>query len=273
MKNISLSSSVVLLVCLTFSGCLWRWEPFFDPYPNLDVQDLVQRISSDLETARPARISENSKILPIPPVVQKTPVWCWVACGEMVFKYYQVPCANPGDNYQAGIIGIYAGPNHPAYADWRNGIVPAGYSENIRLMLLRYPPETLQMFQRHGLPIRAGSYESIQSKIIKSSLTKNAVRSLIDRGIPIIAGVNSIGTMVLPAESQHVCVVIGYDLSPSGEFSIVVNDPYPHPENSNPYLQAGGVEIEKCQYLIPLDRFVRGLVSNVYFKITTPPRL
>jgi hypothetical protein len=267
MKNISLSSSVVLLVCLTFSGCLWRPQQFFNPNP-------IQRIFSDSETARPARMSENSKILPIPPVVQDTPVWCWVACGEMVFRYYQVPCANPANQYQCGIIGVLAGPNHPCYTNCEACIVPAGSSANLKSMLLRYPPETLQMFQRHGVSSPQGFYEGIRSQIIASSLTESTVRSSIDRGIPIIAGVNSIGAMVLPAESQHVCVVIGYDLSPSGEFSIIVNDPFPHPSYSNPYLQAGGVGTGNfCQYLIPLDRFVRGMVSNVYFNITTPPRL
>jgi hypothetical protein len=39
-------------------------------------------------------------ILAILPVMQQTPSWCWLATGEMIFKYYHIPPNAP--NYQCG---------------------------------------------------------------------------------------------------------------------------------------------------------------------------
>jgi hypothetical protein len=47
--------------------------------------------------------------LEIFPVCQQTPVWCWAAVGEMVFRYYDVPTINTRCGYQCGIFSDWAG--------------------------------------------------------------------------------------------------------------------------------------------------------------------
>ncbi len=247
-----------------------------------------QRVSSGLNRQMPttktpsSQTSKEKKILPIQPVVQDKQVWCWLACGEMIFKYYGVPSANPldhqkiesgsNDKYQCGIMGILMGPNHPCWSNCEDCIFPAGLMENIVEMLRRYPPETLQMFKNYGIQM-PGFYGDLRSAIVHSPLSESAVRHSINNGLPLIAGVNRGAPP--PRASEHVCLVIGYDVSDSGEFLIIVNDPYPYnPPNSphlpNPYISAGGVQTSFLQYVIPLDRFVSELKCNLYFELNTP---
>src|SRR5689334_6854940 len=43
--------------------------------------------------------------LVVAPVQQETEVWCWLAVGEMVFRYYGLPSVNGFGDYQCGIVG------------------------------------------------------------------------------------------------------------------------------------------------------------------------
>lgn len=60
---------------------------------------------------------QSFKVLPVPPRYQETPVWCWVAVGEMVFRYYGIPNMNGPGNYQCGVIGALAGPYSPCWGN------------------------------------------------------------------------------------------------------------------------------------------------------------
>lgn len=188
--------------------------------------------------------------LAIPPVVQRTPVWCWVAVGEMVFRHFEVPNVNPVGEYQCGIIGALAGPMHPCWGDCRRCVVPAGTPQNITSMLLQYPRIAGQLTRQ---PI-AG----VRSRRLVRALTVDEIKEELDNDRPIIAGVSPAG--LTGSFAQHVVLIVGYE-GDEDSLSLTVNDPYPYAFAGNrfdPYLRAGAVG-GNGQYRISYDNFRRGL--------------
>src|ERR1700759_4403447 len=99
----------------------------------LFVSAVIALLSLAVALPRPSRARDAD--LSIDPVMQNTPVWCWLAVGEMVFKYFDVPNVNPAGIYQCGIIGTIAGPYSPCWSDCTRCVVGAGQASNITNML------------------------------------------------------------------------------------------------------------------------------------------
>jgi hypothetical protein len=76
--------------------------------------------------APPAAADEQ---LPISPVFQQNPVWCWAAVGEMALRYLGYPSINPVGDYQFGIVGPLGG------SCWSNGGPRLQGHDRHRLML------------------------------------------------------------------------------------------------------------------------------------------
>jgi hypothetical protein len=211
-----------------------------------------------LMLAAPARAG----VLPIQPVVQETQVWCWLAVGEMIFKYLGIRNVNPAGIYQCGIIGALAadqyGMNHPCNVDCRNCVVPAGEEVWVRAMLERYPA-VVQAVYGPAQQLVAGHDSRI--------LSPDEVAAEIDAGLPMIAGVTPYG---LPAGvSAHVALIIGYERGQDGALWLLVNDPYPYNfAGHNPYVAAGGQEQPGGgSYWISYDNFAYGLQWAETFRI------
>src|SRR5688500_5375746 len=195
-----------------------------------------------------ARAIDNE--LPISPVMQRTPVWCWVAVGEMVFEHFGVPNVNPVGEYQCGIIGALAGPMHPCWGACGRCIVPAGTPQNITNMLLQYP--------RIAGHLTRQSIAGVRSRRVARALAVDEIKEELDNDRPIIAGVNPAG--VSGPFAQHVVLIIGYE-EDEDSLILTVNDPYPYAFVGNrfdPFLRASG-EGGNGQYRIAYDNFRRGL--------------
>ena len=181
---------------------------------------------------------DGSKTLDIPPLRQQTRVWCWLAVGEMVLRYYNVKQLNQV-SYQCGIVGAV----FPAWcgATCLNCIVGAGKAENITKILRDYPAAA-------GAP-------SLKSRHLERSLTAAEVKSEIDAERPIIAGISPSkdGPRKPP---QHVALIVGY-VESEGKLHLIVNDPYPFDETRvpNPYVAAGGENNHDGSYCIAYDAF------------------
>lgn len=194
--------------------------------------------------------------LSISPVVQRTPVWCWVAVGEMVFRHFEVPNVNPVGEYQCGVIGALAGPWHPCWKNCGQCIVPAGNPQNLTNMLLRYPAIAGQL--------TGSSIRGISSRRILRALTVAEIKEEINKARPIIAGVNPSG--VAGPFAQHVALIIGYEEA-GNSFILTVNDPYPYQyvgNRADPFLRSGG-QGGNGRYRISYDNFRRGLVWSESF--------
>ena len=182
--------------------------------------------------------------LDIEPVYQQTPVWCWAAVGEMVFRHNGVANINPFGNFQCGIIALL----HPVCdQNCFNCVVPAGSLATMNNMLTQYPRFASQ---------HTGTVTHIRTTVRRTRLSLREVQRELDDGRPIVAGISPSGYRAVGV-SEHVALIIGYD-----EDELLVNDPFPFGPTTfagNPYLAAGGSQLQPGRYLIRYSSFVTRL--------------
>lgn len=179
-------------------------------------------------------------LLDIYPVHQQTPVWCWAAVGEMIFRYYGVANINPVDNFQCGIIALV----HPICSqNCGNCVIPAGSLGTMNEMLTGYPRFASRI---------SGNSTHVTTSVSRRSLSFANLQQEIDQGRPVVAGISPSGYRH-PDVSEHVALIVGYDAD-----NIIVNDPFPFSSTAfsgDPYLAAGGNEIAPGQYRIEYAQF------------------
>lgn len=207
--------------------------------------------------ASPAAAAQ--KVLPIAPVMQDTPVWCWAAISEMVFKHFGAGNARPGNLFQCGIVEAMAA-----------GTVRSACEQNCFLPGCVHaagtPQYMMQVFQEY--PKRAArKLSSAQPRLATTyaprPLTLPEIRAQIDAGRPVVVGINPAGQSGAPGASQHVALVVGYDDEAA---TLTINDPGPYQKSRlehfrvNPYISAGGQADElEGRYTIPVARFAQQL--------------
>lgn len=199
----------------------------------------------------PGQPQNTTKILAIGPVAQELPEWCWLASGQMVFQFFQIPAVNP--SYQCGIIGAFYGPSSACFYDCSVCDAGGGDPTNITLMLEDYSYYA------------SGGVEELYSQYTASQLPFQQVTGDIDSSTPILAGINPSGTVVF-GQSEHLVVIVGYEIK-SGQDYVVVNDPFPFADAGypDPYLNAGAQALRAGQYLVSYQTFVGSLLWNNSF--------
>ncbi len=189
--------------------------------------------------------SQTRKVLDIPPVAQRTPVWCWAAVGEMVFQYYGVANINPAGIFQCGIVALL----HPACnMNCGNCVVPAGSLETMDQMLTRYPQTANRVSNR---------LTRITTEVDRSALDLSDVKKEIRAERPIVTGISPSGYTVYASVSEHVALIVGYDND-----DLIVNDPFPYQAQyfvADPYIRAGASMVQPGRYRISYTRFVNAL--------------
>lgn len=203
-----------------------------------------------------SNVFSAQKKLGISPVYQRTPVWCWVSCGEMVFKYYKVPNLNPGGDYQCGIIASYFGQYSSCWTNCYTCQVGSGTAEAIQDMIARYLTWAKYYYPNGNFPMLSSMHDN-------NYLSFEEVKSQIKDGHPMIAGVNPSGYKPSSGSSEHAVVIIGYN-DTQDENYLYINDPFPYNEffNGNPYTRNGGTKVKSGQYKISYDSFVDYLAWN-----------
>jgi len=194
----------------------------------------------------------------IPPVRQETAVWCWLAVGEMIFRYYQLPNLNPGNDYQCGIVGAVGysqnGACDACNINCGNCIRPAGSAQMVSYMLSAYPKVACKTLYQNNV--------TLKNQFVANFLAPNFLISELNAGRPVIAGINPGSQFVLPGNSQHVSLIVGYFYSGSN-LIIKINDPFPYfITGFDPYVFNGAINNGDLSYKIPYINFVNGLVWN-----------
>ena len=196
-------------------------------------------------------------MLNIDPVMQKTSSWCWLATGEMVFEYYDIPANDPSD-FQCGEAkgegAVFTGRPGPfaftgpcwdsCYACAQRG---AGTVRGLYNLITQYP---------QIVAVTAGNHRRLAARISASPLSMSRLRSEIDANRPVIAGISpGIAGYLPPGVSEHAVLIIGYDLNSS---SVIINDPFPYRDaGMTPmYVQAGGAELQEGQYRVSYSALV-----------------
>jgi len=182
------------------------------------------------------------RVLPIAPVTQATPVWCWLAVGEMVFRYFDVPAVN--EHFQCGLIGaISIGTAKDICAsDCTKCTVPGGDATTVTAMLTEYPRRA-SLLKKLKSPRLFVSHGNV--------LTVDEVRKELDGDRPILAGISPAGRPQAFGPSAHVALIVGYE-NVDGGLRLVVNDPFPFSSKTwaDPYLKAGATLVSPGRYLV-----------------------
>jgi hypothetical protein len=175
---------------------------------------------------------------------------CWLATGEMVFRYYHIPANAP--NYQCGELRFQGahqvapfGPMAFTGPCWANcgpcSGVAAGSIQGIVNMIVQYP---------QGMSIVTGQNVALQNPSVSlTPLEASDVVAEIDFGRPIIAGISPGAGMLPPGLSEHAVLIVGYRTDGS---VLLVNDPFPYQSvgMTPPYLSVGGVQVMPGRFAV-----------------------
>lgn len=199
-------------------------------------------------------------LLPIPPVKQQLPNWCWVTCIEMVSKQFNYPNQNPFGNYQCGIIGTLAQEglipqacaNNCLICDGGSGTIRNGRGSNENMMI---GFNTYSNYCRRNQ--RLNSY--YEAAIRFNQLRDNEIIANLSNGLPIICAVNPSRRLPSsPINSEHGVVIIGYRRIFNNS-NLIINDPFEYQRELNPYLLSGCRILAPYQYLVPISTFRNNL--------------
>lgn len=214
----------------------------------------------------------QTKLLPIRPVIQQTATWCWLATGEMIFRYYGVPANHP-TNFQCGEARfqgatLTGNPAIPVMGPcWANCQPCAGQSagsvQGILNMLTQYPA---------AMRLVTGNPASVvlQQPQATGRVSAAVIRTEIDAGRPMVAGITPGGPALPPGLSEHAVLIVGYS---QGGGVIVVNDPFPYQYVGMipPYLGAGGASTGiPGQFSLSLAAFASPMNWNTTVLHITP---
>ena len=216
---------------------------------------IVFLIAAAAGSATPAR----SLVLDVPPVTQQTPVWCWLAVGEMLFRHLQVPAVN--HNYQCGIIGAMSLSSNQSQCarDCMLCKTPAGDKNRLMGMLVEYPLRAALLADSPAQRVFIGPAGALADQDIAAEL---------DAHRPIIIGINPRTRPRSFAGSEHVAMIIGYigyiarsGMPGAAPVELIVNDPFPFSPVSwpDPYIAAGAQKLQAGQYRISRDVLVEEL--------------
>lgn len=197
------------------------------------------------------------EVLRIPAVYQRTPVWCWAAVGEMVFRFYRIPSINPMGDYQCGIVGGLGG---PCWSDCRRCVIPLGQMANIAAMIEGYPALVERLTGR--------SVSSLSGNEQRTPLDPSEIVEEIEAGRPIVIGISPSGFPYPGGLAEHVALIVGYKGNEEN-LVVVVNDPFPFElVGRDPYLLAGGRRVRQGRYEIRHDRLVQRLRWNTSITVS-----
>ena len=199
-----------------------------------------------LTTTTPARANVD---LGIAPVQQATPVWCWLAVGEMLFRKFNVPAVN--GHYQCGVIGAMSIASNQAQCsqDCRLCSFPAGDASTLMGMLIDYPRRAALLSGQRA-PRLFVTHDD--------ALSPRELRHELDQGRPVVAGINPQGAPAAFAASAHVALITGY-ADVGGQLVLLVNDPFPFSPSTwpDPYVLVGARLLRPGQYAVPYETYTR----------------
>jgi hypothetical protein len=238
-----LALSVLMVIAVQATACVGDNGGGNEPRPPSNCETNPVGPS-----CRPTPPAPEMRRLGMVPIAQQTPVWCWAATAEMVFRHFGLPSVNGFGNYQCGIVAAYFG--GACATNCGLCVSPIASMFELNRVLVQYGVVARQLGLTSPL---------LATRLLFRSLSMTEIREEIDNNRPIVAGITA-GGFPFPNIAQHVTVIVGYETSAAGTF-LFVNDPFPYnlPQfvgNGNPYFAFGATEVQPGQYKIAYDTFV-----------------
>jgi Papain-like cysteine protease AvrRpt2 len=202
---------------------------------------------------------QNPTSIVIPPVQQETEVWCWLAVGEMIFRYYGLPTVNPGGDYQCGIVGAVGysqnGACDACNINCGNCVRPAGSAAMVSYMLTTYPKVACRELYNQN--------RTLNNLFFSGYLSETNLVNELNLNRPVIAGINPGSQFVLPGNSQHVALIKGYYYDSGNNLILKINDPFPYYTTGfDPYVANGAIANGDLSYEMSYAAFVNGMLWN-----------
>ncbi len=217
----------------------------------------------------------DARQLNIAPVLQETPVWCWLASMEMSLKHYNVPYLSPGASYQCGLVATLGG---RCAASCAQCVFPGSSMQNISMVMDNYPAVAARVSGRLTTQVRSTNITHYFQPTTNYDLFVDGfIYDNIDNGHPIIAGISpgsapGSGFKYPPGMSEHVAVIVGVE-GRGPRAVLTVNDPYPYQPHEDPYLRVGARKNRPGQYFINVQSFAVNLNwTNSIFMRSGPIR-
>lgn len=209
-----------------------------------------------LSASAPAAAGAGA-VLPIPPAVQQTEVWCWAAVSEMALRYFGYGSVNPGQDFQCGVVAMLGGRCNANCYSCRTGISSV---QKLAAILELYPTAA------RYVGVAGDEYQPR----VTDRMTPSEIAAEIDEGDPVMAVVSAsgLGMIYPPGVGEHVALITGYE-DDGDAFRLVVNDPYPFAgsRNADPYLAVGARMLAPGRYVVDYDSFSHRMAYwyGIYF--------
>jgi phosphate transport system substrate-binding protein len=218
---------------------------------DLGALGLVPLTAAEREAAReaartlPALALGGRNLLPIPAIAPSNPVWAWASAAEMALRDAGLPTLGARVTYRCNVVAARFGSCEPDCAGCLNPVLTA-----------RSLVRALDAYQEAAVALRLIDAPTLASEAaarLKSGALRRMIRS--ERS-PILAQVVPQGrrSFYPPGMTSHFALIVG--IAGTGKRALLtVNDAFPYPEASNPYLATGARTGEPGQYAISYDDF------------------
>lgn len=182
--------------------------------------------------------------LNIDPIMESQPGRSWAAVGEMVMRYYSVPDTGPNDDYQCGLANFLTGQRMS-----EDCAAPAKLSafQAAQKIISDYQPYAYKFFDESPRDMRFQ-----QGKV----LPPDELIHELEFERPIMVAVEPPKMNDTDKDTKEVALIVGYQ-GTADDLQIIVNDPRPYDVGANPYIDAGGKQLDTGQFQIGYKDFLK----------------
>ena len=202
---------------------------------------LLLAAAFDLAGAAAARADIT---LNIDPVMESQPGRSWAAVGEMIMRYYSVPNTGPNDDYQCGLANFLTGQRMSEDCAAPAKVVALQAAQKI---VAEYTPYAYKFFDEtpHDMRFQQGKV-----------LPPDELMHELEFERPIMVAIEPPKMSDADKDPKEVALIVGYQGS-ADDLQIIVNDPRAYDVGANPYIDAGGKQLDTGQYQIAYKDFLK----------------
>lgn len=189
-------------------------------------------------------IAKADITLNIDPIIESQPGRSWAAVGEMVMRYYSVPNTGPNDDYQCGLANFLTGQRMSEACAAPSKLSAFQAAQKI---IAEYEPYAYKFFDENPREMRFQ-----QGKV----LPPDELIHELEFERPILVSIEPPKMSDADKDTKEVALIVGYQGTASN-LQIIVNDPRAYDVGANPYIDAGGKQLDAGQYQLNYTDFLK----------------
>ncbi|HVJ43683.1 MAG TPA: hypothetical protein VM639_19430 [Dongiaceae bacterium] len=211
---------------------------------RLWLAGLTTTFALGLGTLSFAATAKADITLNVDPVIESQPGRSWAAVGEMVMRYYSAPNTGPNDDYQCGIANFLTGQRMS-----EDCAAPAKMTalQATQKVIADYLTYAYKFFDEDP---RNMAFQ--QGKV----LPPDELIHELEFERPIVVAIEPPKMSDADKDTKEVALIVGYQGTADG-LQVIVNDPRSYAVGANPYIDAGGKQLDTGQYQLPYQDFLK----------------